>query len=140
MTGRAAIRELGGAFATVGLKPRQFFALAYLHDRGPMSQQALGEAVDVDPSILVALLNPLEADGLASRERDPSDRRRHIVAITERGVARLREAQQARDAAERRLLSGLDDDERKQLARLLGQIQSAPRHGAACEADAADDC
>jgi len=142
MTGRAATRVLGEAFATVGLKPRQFYALALLHDRGPMSQQALGEALEVDPSILVTLLNPLEAEGLASRERDASDRRRHIVAITERGIARLRDGQRARDAAERRLLAALDDEQREQLARLLHQIQAAARPGDrdSCDTEDTDEC
>src|SRR5258708_27691463 len=81
ISGVAATRRFADAIATVGLKARQFFVLALLHDRGPMSQQALAEALEVDPSVLVGLLNPLEAEGLASRERDASDRRRHIVAI-----------------------------------------------------------
>jgi DNA-binding MarR family transcriptional regulator len=140
--GCAATRRLGDAFATVGLKPRQFFALAFLHDRGPMSQQALGEALEVDPSILVTLLNPLEADGLASRERDPTDRRRHIVAITERGIARLRDGERARNAAERQLLSALDDDQREQLARLLQEIEPAkhPSHDGAYDTNDPDEC
>jgi len=142
LSGRAATRQLAEAFATVNLKPRQFFALAFLNDRGPMSQQALGEALEVDPSILVSLLNPLEADGLARRERDPADRRRHIVAITPRGIARLRAGQHARDTAERQLLAALDDNQRQQLAQLLRQIQPPPhpKDGNICDAEHPDDC
>ena len=35
--------------------------------------------MEIDPSILVTLLNPLEAEGLLSRERAELDRRRHFV-------------------------------------------------------------
>lgn len=41
----------------------------------------------VDPSVLVALLNALEDRDLVRRRRDPADRRRHIVEITEAGAS-----------------------------------------------------
>jgi DNA-binding MarR family transcriptional regulator len=135
MTGRAVQQRLVEAFASVGLKPRQYYALALLHDRGAMSQQALGEALEVDPSILVALLNPLEAEGLASRARDPADRRRHIVVIAERGIERLEEGRRVRDAAERELFSALEHGELEQLAYLLRQIQTG-----ACGRSEPDAC
>ena len=42
-------------------------------------QRELGEVMETDPSILVTLLNPLEAEGLLSRQRAEHDRRRHLV-------------------------------------------------------------
>ncbi len=141
IVGRAAVRSTNQAVAAVGLKPRSLYVLAMLHDHGPMSQQALGEELDVDPSVLVVLLNQLEAEGLASRQRDASDRRRHIVAITDRGFERLREGQRAVADAEDKLLANLDRDQREHLSQLLVQIQ--PGAGAAeveCEAEPADSC
>jgi DNA-binding MarR family transcriptional regulator len=142
MTGRAATRRLTDALASVGLKPRQFHALALLHERGPMSQQALAEALEIDPSVLVGLLNPLEADGLASRERDASDRRRHIVAMTQTGTARLRDGRRACEAGERQLLAALDDDERQQFVRLLARIQPAAHlgSGGSCDSEISEEC
>ena len=46
------------------LNPRQFQLLGLLHDHGATGQGELGRTMAVDPSILVTLLNPLEADGL----------------------------------------------------------------------------
>jgi len=40
-----------------------------------MGQGELGEAMGIDPSIFVTLLNPLEAGGFLTRDRDPADRR-----------------------------------------------------------------
>jgi DNA-binding MarR family transcriptional regulator len=139
IVGRAAARSANEAVAAVGLRPRSLFVLALLHDHGPMSQQALGEELEVDPSVLVVLLNQLEADGLASRQRDASDRRRHIVAITDRGVARLRDGQRAVADAEDKLLANLDRDQRDQLAQLLVQIQPASGAAEECETVAAED-
>ena len=65
--GRAMTRQYRCALSPIGLKPRETQALLRLGDDGPMSQQALGAALDVDPSNLVALLNDLEAASLISR-------------------------------------------------------------------------
>ncbi len=65
---------------------------------GPMGRRALAERLEVDPGVLVGILNDLEGEGPAERRRDPADRRRHSVAI----LAGL-------PAAERELLRGLLD-------------------------------
>ena len=88
-------------------------------DRGPIGQRELGHVMETDPSILVTLLNPLEAGGLLSRRRDELDRRRHLVRLTARGERRLAAAARAQREAEEQLFSGLDLDQREQLHRLL---------------------
>jgi DNA-binding MarR family transcriptional regulator len=75
--------------------------------------------MDVDPSILVTLLNPLEADGLVTRERDRGDRRRHLVALTPAGEKHLASAARAQKDTEDALFASLDDDQREQLRDLL---------------------
>jgi DNA-binding MarR family transcriptional regulator len=135
LLGRAASDRLRKALRASGLRPRQFLALGLLRDSGSRGQQALGEAMGVDPSILVTLLNPLEEEGLLTRRRDPADRRRHIVAITREGEKRLREAERAHDAAEDELLSALDPDQRAQLQDLLLVLE----RGLAVPDDACED-
>jgi DNA-binding MarR family transcriptional regulator len=71
------------------LRPRHLIALSLLHDDGPLSQQALGEALSLDPSNVVGLLNELEERGLVVRQRDPADRRRHIVSLSGAGTSEL---------------------------------------------------
>jgi DNA-binding MarR family transcriptional regulator len=63
LLGQLAMRRLRDALTAHDLKPRQFQLLGLLHDHGAMGQRELGETMGVDPSILVTLLNPLEADG-----------------------------------------------------------------------------
>src|SRR3954454_10271972 len=71
LLGHEAMRRLRAAHTAHNLKPRQFQILGLLHDHGALAQRDLMHTMDVDPSILVTLLNPLEADGLVTRERDP---------------------------------------------------------------------
>jgi DNA-binding MarR family transcriptional regulator len=82
-------------------------------------QRELGAVMDVDPSILVTLLNPLEADGHLTRDRDPADRRRHVVSLTPVGERQLDSAAQAQRTAEDQLFAGLTTAQRAQLRELL---------------------
>src|SRR5215213_4918578 len=119
LLGQDAMRRLRAAHAEHRLSPRQFHLLGLLHDRGAMTQRELGALMDVDPSVLVTLLNPLEADGYLSRKRDPTDRRRHVVTLTRAGERQLARAAQAQRDAEDELFSGLTDTQRSQLRELL---------------------
>jgi DNA-binding MarR family transcriptional regulator len=120
--GRAMTRRYRCALSPIGLKPRQTHALLRLRDDGPMSQQALGTALDIDASNLVALLNELEADSLISRRRDPEDRRRHVVEVSKRGMKVLDEVERAADEVENQFFYALDEDERVALRDLLARV------------------
>ena len=119
LLGQEAMRRLRAAHTAHNLKPRQFQILGLLHDHGGLAQRELGHTTGVDPSILVTLLNPLEADGLVARERDPADRRRHLVTLTAAGERQLASASRAQQQAEDALFSSLDDDQREHLRTLL---------------------
>jgi DNA-binding MarR family transcriptional regulator len=119
LLGQDAMRRLRAAHTATGLSPRQFQLLGFLHDDGPLGQRELGEAMGVDPSILVTMLNPLEDSGYLTRRRDPADRRRHIVVLTTAGSRQLTKAARAQDEAEDALFAGLDANQREQLRQLL---------------------
>jgi DNA-binding MarR family transcriptional regulator len=124
--GLAVTRRYRCALSPIGLKPRETQALLRLRDNGAMSQQALGTALDVDASKLVALLNDLEAVSLISRRRDPDDRRRHVVEISKRGTKLVGEVERAAAEVEDQFFAELDGDERDALRGLLSRVaQSA---------------
>src|SRR3954452_11874863 len=133
LLGHEAMRRLRAAHTAHNLKPHQFQILGLLHDRGGLAQRELMAEMDVDPSILVTLLNPLEAHGLVTRERDPADRRRHLVALTAAGERALVSAARAQRETEDELFAPLSDDQREQLSALL----IALRDGLAADADGA---
>lgn len=119
LLGQDAMHRLRDAHTAHDLKPRQFQLLGLLHDHGPMGQRDLGHAMATDPSILVTLLNPLEADGFVARNRDPTDRRRHVVTLTATGKHQLDRATQAQRQAEDAIFAGLNAEQRAQLGALL---------------------
>ncbi|MCW2935252.1 MAG: hypothetical protein JWM19_6214 [Actinomycetia bacterium] len=101
------------------LRPRHVIALNLLCERGPLSQQALGDALSLDPSNVVGLLNELEERGLIARQRDPADRRRHIVSLSPAGVKELAVSGAHLTSVEEDLLAALSPAERAQLRDLL---------------------
>src|SRR5215210_2765753 len=119
LLGQDAMHRLRAAHTAHNLKPRQFQILGLLHDHGGLAQGELIHEMGVAPSILVTLLNPLEADGLVTRERDPEDRRRHLVTLTKAGERHLASASRAQKEAEDALFASLDEGRREELGALL---------------------
>ena len=119
LLGQEAMHRLRAAHTAHNLKPRQFQILGLLHDHGGLAQRELVQAMGVAPSILVTLLNPLEADGLVTRERDPEDRRRHLVTLTAAGERHLVSASRAQKETEDALFASLDENQREQMRTLL---------------------
>ena len=119
LLGQEAMHRLRAAHTAHNLKPRQFQILGLLHDHGGLAQGELLEEMGVAPSILVTLLNPLEADGLVARDRDPADRRRHLVTLTPAGERQLTSASRAQKGTEDALFASLTDEQREPLRALL---------------------
>jgi len=121
-----------------GLRPRHFITLRLLSDHGPASQQGLAEALRLDPSNVVGLLNELEERGLVTRRRDPVDRRRHIVELSDVGRVELDEASARLGCVEDELLAALSPQERETLYELL--VRAASIDSAQCAADIPSAC
>src|SRR4051794_21187929 len=132
LLGQDAMRRLRDAPTAHNLMPRKFQLLGLL-DGGPMGQRELGQAMATDPSILVTLLNPLEADGYIERNRDPADRRRHVVTLTAKGKRQLERAAKAQREAEDAIFAGLSTQQRDQLRDLLIALRDS--RGAAPDAE-----
>jgi MarR family transcriptional regulator, lower aerobic nicotinate degradation pathway regulator len=117
--GQDAMQRSRDALARHGLKPRQLRILDLLADHGATGQRELGNLMAIDHSILVGMLNPLETDKLVKRERDPEDRRRHVVSITAAGKRRLAQADRSFRKVEEAFLRPLNEEQRAQLRGLL---------------------
>jgi DNA-binding MarR family transcriptional regulator len=123
--GQLATTRIRRALLAHGLKAGHAHVLMLLADEGATGQQALIEALGVDPSVLVATLNDLETAELAERRRDPSDRRRHIVEISPRGTRLVADVYASIASAEAELFADLDASEIGTLHGLLVRIKAA---------------
>jgi len=103
----------------LGQTLKELGTLSFLREFPETSQQALSEGLCIDANYCVLLLNDLEENGLIERRRDPSDRRRHLVSMTDEGRRALRKAEAAQQTLEDDMLGALNEDERATLAHLL---------------------
>ena len=115
----ARLVYLRSSVELVGMNLRNMVVLAYLRDHPSASQQLMTEQLSMDSNTGVLVLNDLEDLEYAERRRDPADRRRHIVDITEAGLEALESAEVAQGSIEEEILGGLSVAERGELRRLL---------------------
>ncbi|MFE3189956.1 MarR family winged helix-turn-helix transcriptional regulator [Nocardia sp. NPDC059240] len=64
---------------------REHWVLTYLAERAEVSQQEMANAMEIDRSEVVRLIDTLEKAGLVTRTRDPEDRRKYRLTITAAG-------------------------------------------------------
>ena len=114
-----------------GFDGHHYSVLAILAEGARETQSTIAEALDVDPSRLVALLDSLEERGLIERQRDPHDRRRHVVSITGEGKLKLQRLRAVAKQVEDEFLAPLSPEEREAFHSLLLQLACAhdPRCG-----------
>ena len=105
----------------LGMTVKQFATLAMVREHSPIPQQELGELLCLDANNLVLLLNDLEAREFAFRRRDPTDRRRHLVEITDEGGRAFENAEKGIESVEDEVLALLNNSERGQLQELLAK-------------------
>jgi DNA-binding MarR family transcriptional regulator len=103
----------------VGMNLKNMVVLAYLRDHPGVSQQVMTEDLSMDSNTGVLVLNDLEDLDYVERRRDPSDRRRHLVDITDAGLGALERAEVAQGSIEDEILGGLSESERVTFRRLL---------------------
>ncbi len=103
----------------VGMNLRNLVTLAYLRDHPSVTQRTMTEDLSMDSNTGVLVLNDLEDLDYVERRRDPADRRRHVVDITDGGLEALEQAELAQGSIEDEILGGLSEAERMTLRQLL---------------------
>jgi DNA-binding MarR family transcriptional regulator len=78
--------------AAIGLTHAGVIAIEVLAAQGPMTQAQLAQYVRVQAQTMGKTLSRLEAHGHIARVRSTSDRRSHVVSLTERGQQAVAEA------------------------------------------------
>ncbi len=119
---RVVSRAFDDALAAADGSRATWLVLMSLKSRRMASQRDLAAAVGIQGATLTHHLDSMEAAGLLTRRRDPSNRRVHIVEVTDAGDAAFFRLRDVAVSFDRRLRSGLSADEVAELRSLLGRL------------------
>jgi DNA-binding MarR family transcriptional regulator len=113
-----------GRLAEKGTTVAQLRALRFLaHAADPMRMRDLSDMLGVAARTATSVVDALERDGLVVRLPHPTDRRAHLLALTDEGRACHQEAEEMDRDALRTATGGLTEEDRTVLRALLGRIR-----------------
>lgn len=98
-----------------------------------LGQSRLAEAMEVDRSTIVKVVDQLEGRGLIVREPSPHDKRSHCLRLTDEGRAALARMQALMLQHEAEFTSELTDEERRCLIGLLARLHGGTNPAASSQ-------
>lgn len=120
--GSESRRRFNQALNRRGLSQSQFSVLMAAGNLGAVSQQQIGAFARIDARNLVGVLDGLEQQAMLVREQDSTDRRRHVIRLTDSGRSALGQLASLLQREEDEMLSELTSGQRADLHRLLVRI------------------
>ena len=114
---RARLDEI---FRPIGMTALQYTALTVLERRPGLSSAQLARNSFVTSQTMADMVGALEQRGLLERYRDTRDRRRMVLALTDKGHDLLGRYRTEVAALEEQMLSGLTARQAAELRRSLG--------------------
>jgi DNA-binding MarR family transcriptional regulator len=121
-----AVRSrLDDLFRPIGLTALQYTALTVLERRPDLSAAELARSSFVTTQTMADMVTSLQARGLIERHRDPTDRRRLVLALTAEGWRLLSKYRVEVSDLEAQMVSGLTAEEAVALRRSIQACRSA---------------
>lgn len=109
------------------LTPPQFGLLSFLWQQDGLTQVELSEKGQIDRSTVGGLIDRLERNGLLERRQHPQDRRAYKIYLTEQGKAMESTLSACAKRSLERFTAGLNEDEIKELGRMLEILRGERR-------------
>lgn len=110
------------ALAALQVKPRHFNVLTTVAADPTLSQRELSGVLGIDPNVMVGVIDDLERAGLAVRQRSSTDRRRHIVVVTQEGHTLIEAGNRAVARAQQEFFAQLTPQELDGLHLAAGRL------------------
>ncbi|MFE9680700.1 MarR family winged helix-turn-helix transcriptional regulator [Streptomyces sp. NPDC006285] len=130
--GLVLVEDVEKALGEVGMRIRYFFVLAALAGGPELSQQDLSRLLNLDPTTVVTVIDEMERNEHVERRRNPADRRRYNLILTESGREALATADRVATEVESAFFGALAEDERDALRKTLGVLMAGRWPASVC--------
>ncbi len=121
----AVFQHFAQTMGEADITPGQFGVLSVIAGNAGLSQTQLGNALGIDRSTVVAVIDRLEARGLVMRAASPNDRRSHALRLSQSGLQLVQRLEAMVRAHERHIARELSAEDQRLLIRLLDRIARA---------------
>jgi DNA-binding MarR family transcriptional regulator len=121
----AARAQMDELLKPAGITALQYTALTVLRRRDGLSSAQLARNSFVTAQSMADMITALERRGLIARRRDPGNRRTLLISLTDAGHELLATHDEAMDALEERMLTGLTVRQRRDLEVYLNRCRTA---------------
>jgi len=113
--------EFTAALEDLGISPRAHAVLTTAMC-GEHTQTDIARSVGLDKTTMVVTVDELEAAGLAERRPSSTDRRARVIAVTDAGKRKVKQADKVLDRVRSDVLSVLEPEEREVFLGALGRL------------------
>jgi DNA-binding MarR family transcriptional regulator len=122
---RSRLQDRGMTYARMRL-------LGALHCNGPQIMSSISDELGVTRRNVTALVDALEEEGLVRRKPHPTDRRATVIEMTGRGERTMERMYDEHRAAVAGLFAELEEQDQRELSRILGALREALRREGIC--------
>ena len=113
--------EMTAALEELGISPRAHAVLTTAMT-GQHTQSEIARIVGLDKTTMVVTIYELESSGLAERRPSDRDRRARVIAVTEAGRRRVKQADKILDRVREDVLGELPAEDRDSFLRALATL------------------
>ena len=121
----AVFRDFFDTFAPFDIKPAQYSILTIIEHNPGLKQTQVCDALGIKRTNFVAMIDELEARGLARREETPGDRRSHALVLTRAGEELMPELHARAALHERRLIKSVGASRHRDMLAALASLAAA---------------
>ncbi|MGA4851473.1 MarR family winged helix-turn-helix transcriptional regulator [Streptomyces sp. G5(2025)] len=116
----------------VSMRTRYFLVLASLASGPELSQQDLSRLLNLDPTTVVSVIDEMERNGHVERKRNPADRRRYKLHLTDAGREALAEANKVASEVESAFFAPLTHHELGMFRDMLSKVMAGRWPASVC--------
>ena len=122
LIGALATDRYAARLERIELKPKHVGLMLVLQAGLASSQLEIAKVMGVAPSLVVMFADHLEELGAIKRVRDPADRRRQLLSLTDKGKVLLYECAGMAKSLDQEIAADLSVQERATMTALLAKI------------------